>query len=88
MAMTPDRWAMVERLYHAASARPAGERSAYLAEACAEDPGLQQEVESLLAQGTSGNGPLEAGALAVAAQLGTVEGSTQQTGHAVLRNSA
>jgi len=88
MAMTPDRWAMVERLYHAASARRAGERAAYLAEACAGDSGLRQEVESLLAQGTSANGPLEGGALAVAAQLGTVEGTSQLTGHAVLRHAA
>jgi len=87
MAMTPDRWAVVERLYHAASARPAGERAAYLAEACAGDPGLRQEVELLLAQGTSGDGPVEGGALA-AAQLGSVAGTSPLTGDAVSRHAA
>jgi hypothetical protein len=35
--MNPDRWAEVERVYHDASARPAGERKAFLREACAGD---------------------------------------------------
>ena len=50
MAMTPERWAQVERLYHAARARPDNERAAFLADACAGDEALRREVESLLAQ--------------------------------------
>ena len=39
----------MEALYHAARARPAEDRAAFLAEACAGDDALQREVESLLA---------------------------------------
>jgi Tol biopolymer transport system component len=51
--MTSERWQRIETLYHAALARPAGERPAYLHEACAGDEGLRLEVESLLAQSAS-----------------------------------
>src|SRR5262245_61741536 len=46
--MTPDRWQEIERLYHAARARPEDQRAAFLAEACAADSALRAEVESLL----------------------------------------
>ena len=46
--MDPQRWAKIESLYHAALAKDRGERSAYLDTACAEDPELRREVESLL----------------------------------------
>jgi uncharacterized alpha-E superfamily protein len=36
-AITPDRWAVVERLYHDALARAEDKRAAFLAEACAGD---------------------------------------------------
>jgi len=44
----PQRWSKIESLYHAALAKDRGERSAYLDTACAEDPELRREVESLL----------------------------------------
>ncbi len=47
--MTPERWRDVERLYHAALERDGDERAAFLADACADDPALRREVESLLA---------------------------------------
>jgi hypothetical protein len=48
--MDAERWAAVERLYHAARARrDAGERAAFLDQACADDAALRAEVESLLA---------------------------------------
>ena len=47
-SMTPERWQRVEELYHAAYATPAGERAAFLAEACREDEALRRQVESLL----------------------------------------
>lgn len=49
--MTPDRFQQIEKLYHAARERTAEERVALLAEA---DPEVRHEVESLLAQPTSG----------------------------------
>ena len=46
--MNAQRWAMIESLYHAALAKEPGERSSYLAAACADDPTLRSEIESLL----------------------------------------
>src|SRR6516164_3659318 len=46
--MDPQRWSKIESLYHAALAKDLGDRSAYLHTACAEDPELRGEVESLL----------------------------------------
>jgi eukaryotic-like serine/threonine-protein kinase len=42
------RWPDVERVYHEALERPAAERRAFLESACAGDPALRREVESLL----------------------------------------
>ena len=66
--MNPERWRHVETLYHATLARPAGERAAFLAAACAGDVRLRREVQSLLDQRGSGYGALEGGALAMAAK--------------------
>src|SRR6185436_4050812 len=54
--MTPERWKQVEALYHAARARPADERPAFLADACVSDPKLRSEVERLLSQPASDEG--------------------------------
>ena len=48
--MDPDRWRQIKELCHEARARAEGERAAFLAEACAGDEALRQEVESLLNQ--------------------------------------
>src|SRR5262245_19559111 len=41
-------WAAIETLYRSALEKSAGDRAAYLAAACTEDPTLRSEVESLL----------------------------------------
>ena len=46
--MTTNKWHEIERLYHAARDLEPGARHAYLADACAGDDSLKQEVESLL----------------------------------------
>src|SRR5580698_1822616 len=46
--MDPQRWVKIESLYHAALARNPAERPDYLAAACAQEPELRREVESLL----------------------------------------
>src|SRR5687767_5396155 len=48
--MTPERWQQVERTYRAALGHPAPERANAVAELCAGDEALRQEVETLLAQ--------------------------------------
>ena len=52
--MTPERLREIERLFHAAREQPPAERDAWLARACADDPALRREVESLLAQAPAG----------------------------------
>ena len=63
--MSSERWRLVERLYHGALERPAAERPAFLAEACAGDEALGRDVQSLLDQ-PSMPGFLEEPALALA----------------------
>ena len=43
-----DRWATIERLYHAAIERTPAERHTFLEEACRGDEALRSEIESLL----------------------------------------
>jgi serine/threonine-protein kinase len=59
--MNAERWRDVSRLYHAALTH-----AAFLAEACAGDSVLRQEVESLLAQENAASEFLEQPATAVA----------------------
>jgi serine/threonine protein kinase len=54
--MTPERWAQVEALYHAARIRPSGERVTFLADHCRDDEPLRREVESLLDEPVSDDG--------------------------------
>jgi Tol biopolymer transport system component len=54
--MTPERWAAVERLYHAARERTGAERGLFLKAACGKDEDLRREVEALLAEPESSAG--------------------------------
>src|SRR5215203_4114288 len=65
--MTPERWARIEQLYHAARSRPAAERAAFLANSCSEDEAMRRNVESLLADSESDDGFLTGPALATSA---------------------
>lgn len=47
--MDAQRWQQIERLFHAVVDRSAAERAALLDRDCGSDPGLRDEVESLLA---------------------------------------
>ena len=76
-----DRWRRVEALYHETLERPANERAAALAAACAGDAALSLEVQSLLDQPESAAGFLATPALEVAAQLASLSPShTRLTG--------
>jgi serine/threonine-protein kinase len=67
--MTPERWRAVDELLEAALAHPSGERPAFLAEACADDAALRQEVESLLRHHEPEDGFLESLPAALAAEV-------------------
>jgi len=59
------RWKRLEALYQEASARPAADRLAFLAEACADDETLRRNVESLLEESDSEDGFLATPPLAL-----------------------
>ena len=71
--MNPERWQRIQNLYHDAAERKAGERSAFLDEACGGDQALRKEVESLLAQEREAENFIETPAPAVAARWLTIE---------------
>jgi len=48
VTMTPARWQQIKVLLHDALELPAQKRSAFLAEACSDNPDLRKEVESFL----------------------------------------
>ena len=67
--MTPDRWQEVQALFLAAADLAPAARAAYLAEACAGDPTLRDEVLALLAaDGRANASPFITGAVAAAAE--------------------
>ena len=83
------RWATIERIFHAALERPPDQRAAFLDEACADDPTLRHEVESLLAadDGTAaapapasgwGDALAELGAKALAGEDAEITGRLQR----------
>ena len=67
--MTPERWKRTDELYQAARSRPAGERAAFLAEACRDDEAMRRDVESLVNQPDSADGFLAEPPIANAAQI-------------------
>ena len=70
--MDPGRWRQIEHLYHAALEKEPSERALFLEEACAGDPSLRQEIESLLSYAGEADGRLKAAVLEVASQASGV----------------
>ena len=69
ITVTPERWEQVGRLYEAACALAAHDRTAFLRDACSGDDSLRREVESLLASDAAAGTYLNAGALHDAARI-------------------
>src|SRR6266480_3309896 len=67
--MNPERWRQIDQLLQSALEREPGQRSAFLAEACADDEPLRSEVESLIASHEKVGNILEKPLSQVAAQL-------------------
>jgi Tol biopolymer transport system component len=65
----PDRWRQIDDLFQAALQRPADERGAFLAAACAGDDALEREVRSLLLADERGGTLLETPLAEVAADV-------------------
>jgi serine/threonine protein kinase/tetratricopeptide (TPR) repeat protein len=71
--MEPERWRLVEQLYHTALKQEKNERASFLEQASLGDLALREEVESLLACQEKAGDFIESPALEVAAQLLTKE---------------
>src|SRR5437899_1848355 len=67
--MTPERWQQIDRIFHAALQRDPSQRAAFVAESCAGDPALQEEIEDLLASHEESDSFIETPASDVAAEL-------------------
>jgi eukaryotic-like serine/threonine-protein kinase len=70
--MTPERWQLIEKLYHDSQDRTPEERVAWLAEVCADDETLRREVEVLLAANEQASHFLNTPAIELEAQQITV----------------
>ena len=79
--MVPDGRNPISDLYHAVLARPPGERTAFLMEACGGDEGLRQEIQSLLGYESASLRFLETpAAAAIAGALGDAPDRRQMVG--------
>jgi Tol biopolymer transport system component len=74
--MTPDRWLQLKQIFQSALERNPAERSAFLRQACAGDPALRSEVESLISSHDQAGDSIEA----MAAEAATEMLSADQTG--------
>ena len=68
--MDPGRWQQIEQIFHSAREKETGERAAFLDTACAADPSLRSEIESLLALADDADGYLKAAVREAGSQTG------------------
>jgi serine/threonine protein kinase/Flp pilus assembly protein TadD len=78
--MTPERWQQINDLYHSSLEREPFERAAYIAQACAGDEDLRQEIESLVSSHEQGDGFIEQPVAGVVARLLIAEQTNSLTG--------
>jgi eukaryotic-like serine/threonine-protein kinase len=67
--MNGERWQQIDRLFHAALARQAQDRAAFLAENCAGDDELRREIEDLIASHELPENFIETDACDLAAEM-------------------
>src|SRR5438093_9912505 len=76
--MKPERWQQLDKLFHSALECEPAQRGAFLAEACAGDESLRQEVEALLAAHDEAGSFIERPAMEVEARrFADDEGATE-----------
>jgi serine/threonine-protein kinase len=78
--MTPERWQQINELYHDAVELDANRRASFLAQACAGDAGLRDEVESLIASHDQVESFISEPALKVAARVLAEDQATSLVG--------
>jgi serine/threonine protein kinase/Flp pilus assembly protein TadD len=81
--MKPEQWPQLAQLYHAALERAPAERAAFLDAACAADPTLRREVESLLQAHQQADGFLAEQVAGVAAEWAARQPTPSFIGHRI-----
>ena len=67
--MTPERWQQLKQIFQSALERNPAERSAFLSQACAGDPALRSEVESLISSHDQAGDSIQAMAAEAATEM-------------------
>src|SRR5687767_6513281 len=67
--MTPERWHQLKQIFQSALERNPAERSSFLNQACAGDPALRSEVESLISSHDQAGDSIEAMAVEAATEM-------------------
>lgn len=67
--MNPQHWRQVKQIFQSVLAYPPDQRAAFLDEACADDPALRSEVESLISSYDQADGSFQSVAVNVAAHM-------------------
>ena len=81
--MTPERWAQIKQMFHAALEHEPAQRAAFLSQVGADDESLRLEVASLIAQHEQADSFIETPASDVAAELLGTHRSTYEPGHQI-----
>ena len=81
--MKPERWQQIDHLYHAALDYDSAKRAAFLGEACADDPELRREVESLIKSHERAGSFITEPAMKVAARMMAEDQPTSRVGQTV-----
>jgi len=65
--MTPERWQQVKQIFQSAIERPPSERDGFISQACADDPDLRSQVQSLISSYDTADDSFQGVAVNVAA---------------------
>lgn len=83
LTMPPERWQRLKDLFHSALTIEAGQRASFLVEACADDPSLQVEVQSLLSSDETAADFIETPAFEMAAEALAGDGADAMEGRRI-----
>jgi len=88
--MTPARWQQIKQIFQSAIERPPADRDGFISEACANDPELRSEVESLISSHDQAGESIQAMAAGAATEMLASDRADQivgkQIGHYQVRS--
>jgi predicted esterase len=81
--MTPERWQQVKQIFQSAIERPNSERDGFISQACADDPDLRSQVQSLISSYYTADDSFQSVAVNVAAQMIFDDEAKSLLGHCI-----